>query len=100
MTQTPVRKLAVLLHADVVGSTSLVRKNETLAHERIQDTFRRFAGTISNHGGIAHEIRGDALIAEFSKASDAVSASLAFQATNTTLNQQTAWHLVDAFIHP
>ena len=88
MTQTPVRKLAVLLHADVVGSTSLVQKNETLAHERIQDTFRRFSGTISNHGGIAHEIRGDALVAEFSKASDAVSASLAFQATNTTLNEQ------------
>jgi len=82
------RKLAVLLHADVVGSTSLVQKNETLAHERIQDTFRRFSGTISNHGGIAHEIRGDALVAEFSKASDAISASLAFQADNTILNEQ------------
>jgi TolB-like protein/cytochrome c-type biogenesis protein CcmH/NrfG len=86
--QIPGRKLAVLLHADVVGSTSLVRKNETLAHERIQDTFRRFSEFISNHGGIAHEIRGDALVAEFSKASDAVSASLAFQADNTILNEQ------------
>ncbi len=88
MTQIPGRKLAVLLHADVVGSTSLVRKNETLAHERIQKTFRRFSEFISNHGGIAHEIRGDALVAEFSKASDAVSASLAFQADNTILNEQ------------
>ncbi len=88
MTQTPERKLAVLLHADVMGSTSLVQNNETLAHERIQDTFRRFSGTISSHNGIAHEIRGDALVAEFSRASDAVSASLAFQATNTTHNGQ------------
>ncbi len=88
MTQTPVRKLAVLLHADVVGSTSLVQKNETLAHERIQDTFRRFSGTISNHGGIAHEIRGDALVAEFARTSDAISASLAFQTANTTHNEQ------------
>jgi len=88
VTQIPGRKLAVLLHADVVGSTSLVRKNETLAHERIQKTFRRFSEFISNHGGIAHEIRGDALVAEFSKASDAVSASLAFQADNTILNEQ------------
>jgi adenylate cyclase len=82
------RKLAVLLHADVVGSTSLVQKNETLAHERIQDTFRRFSETISNYGGVALEIRGDALVAEFAKVSDAVSASLNYQAANTTLNKQ------------
>jgi adenylate cyclase len=88
VTQTPARKLAVLLHADVVGSTSLVQKNETLAHERIQDTFRRFSETIVNHNGIAHEIRGDALVAEFSRASDAVSASLEFQAINTSHNEQ------------
>ena len=68
------RKLAVILHADVVGSTSLVQQNETLAHERIQDTFRRFSETISSHDGIAHEIRGDALVAEFSRASDALNA--------------------------
>jgi adenylate cyclase len=82
------RKLAVILHADVVGSTSLVQKNETLAHERIQDTFRRFSETISSHNGSAHEIRGDALVAEFPKVSDAVSASLAFQAINAIHNEQ------------
>ncbi|MCP4332310.1 MAG: adenylate/guanylate cyclase domain-containing protein [Gammaproteobacteria bacterium] len=78
------RKLAVLLHADIVGSTSLVQENETLAHERIQDTFRRFSETIASHGGIAHEIRGDALVAEFTRASDAVSAAVDFQLANAT----------------
>ena len=82
------RKLAVLLHADVVESTSLVQKDETLAHERIQDTFRRFSETIGNYGGVALEIRGDALVAEFARVSDSVSASLAFQAANITLNEQ------------
>jgi adenylate cyclase len=82
------RKLAVILHADVVGSTSLVQKNETLAHERIQNTFSRFSETINNHNGIAHEIRGDALVAEFSRASDAVSASISFQSTNRIYNEQ------------
>ena len=82
------RKLTVLLHADVVGSTSLVQKNETLAHKRIQDTFRQFSETISDYGGVALEIRGDALVAEFAKVSDAVSASLDYQAANTTLNKQ------------
>lgn len=75
-------KLAVLVHADVVGSTALMQANEILAHQRIQDAFTRFNEIIMTHGGIAHEIRGDALVAEFSRASDAVSASLEFQETN------------------
>jgi TolB-like protein/class 3 adenylate cyclase len=76
------------VHADVVGSTILVRLDESLAHQRIQDTFRRFSETIATHSGIAHEIRGDALVAEFSRASDAVSASTAFQIANTTHNEE------------
>lgn len=80
------RKLAVILHADVVGSTTLVQHNEILAHERLQAAFHQFAGTIADYGGIAHELRGDALVAEFERASDAVAASLAFQVQNTALN--------------
>ena len=38
----PTRKLAVILHADVVDTTTLVQKDGTLAHERIQDGFRCF----------------------------------------------------------
>ena len=79
MTQLPVRKLAVLLHADVVDSTALVLANEALAHQRILSCFQCFAGVIKSYGGTTREVRGDALIAEFERASDAVSASLAFQ---------------------
>jgi adenylate cyclase len=84
--RTPTRKLAVILHADVVGSTTLVHRNETVAHQRIRDAFRRFSKTIEIYGGIAPELRGDALIAEFDRASDAVAASLAFQTENTQFN--------------
>ena len=80
------RKLAVILHADVVGSTSLVQKNETLAHERIQAVFHQFSETISSYGGVTRELRGDALVAEFKRASDAVPAALAFQILNTEFN--------------
>jgi adenylate cyclase len=76
------RKLAVILHADVVDSTALVRMDETLAHQRIQDTFQRFSKTIKRHEGVAHEIRGDALVAEFARASDGVAASIEFQTAN------------------
>ena len=80
------RKLAVILHADVVGSTSLVHENETLAHERIQTTFHNFSETIKSYGGNTREIRGDALVAEFERTSDAVTAALAFQALNEITN--------------
>ena len=82
------RKLVVILHADVVNSTSLVQRNEAVAHEQIQDTFKRFSETINRYNGIAHEIRGDALVAEFARASDAISASLAFQADSTATNEK------------
>jgi adenylate cyclase len=82
------RKLAVILHADVVGSTSLVQLNETIAHERIQSTFHHFSETIKAYGGTTREIRGDALVAEFGRASDAVSASLAFQVQNGEVNAE------------
>jgi len=82
------RKLAVILHADVVGSTSLVQQNETLAHERIQATFHQFSETISSYGGITHELRGDALVAEFDRASDAIPAALAFQVSNGEFNSR------------
>ncbi len=80
------RKLAVILHADVVGSTRLVQQNETLAHARIQDAFRRFSLTIEAYSGLTHELRGDALVAEFARASDAVAAALAFQIENNESN--------------
>ena len=82
------RKLAVILHADVAGSTMLVQKNEAIAHERIQRTFRQFSEIIANYGGIAHEIRGDALVAEFSRASDSVCAALVFQSKNSVTNSE------------
>jgi adenylate cyclase len=81
------RRLAVILHADVVDSTLLVRQDETLAHQRIQNAFQRFSEIIEIHQGSAREIRGDALVAEFARASDAVTAALEYQAANTEHNR-------------
>ena len=72
-------KLAVILHADVAGSTQMVQQDEYLAHVRIQDTFHRFSATIKEYSGQVLELRGDALLAEFERPSDAVAATLAFQ---------------------
>ena len=77
-------KLAVILHADVAASTQLVQQDELLAHERIQDAFRRFSNSIEKYMGRVLELRGDALLAEFDRASDAVTAALAFQIDHTS----------------
>jgi adenylate cyclase len=81
------RTLTVILHADVMGSTILVQCNETLAHERIRNAFQRFSKIIRAYGGTPRELRGDALLATFNRASDAVSASLSFQDENTHYNE-------------
>ena len=88
MTEDLTSKLAVLLHADVAGSTELVRSDEALTHQRIVHAFRRFSETISNHDGETLGVWGDALLAEFSKPSDAIAASLAFQTANATCNEE------------
>jgi len=76
-------KLAVILHADIAGSTALVQQDKQLAHERIQDTFQRFSDIIEKYQGHVVELRGDALLAEFDRTSDAVSAALSFQSGHT-----------------
>jgi len=86
-------KLAVILHADVAGSTALVHQDEQLAHDRIQDTFRRFGDTITKYHGNVRELRGDALLAEFERASDAVTAALAFQASQIDF-PEICWHAI------
>lgn len=42
-------KLAVILHADIAGSTRLVQQDEHLAHERIQDSFRRLSESVVDY---------------------------------------------------
>jgi adenylate cyclase len=81
-------KLSVILHADVVGSTTLVQKDEQIAHERIQAAFRGFARSVEAYGGNVTELRGDAFLAEFARGSDAVLAALSAQEANARANDE------------
>lgn len=90
MGKPPPRKLAVILHADVVGSTALVQRDEQIAHQRIGDAFALLSNVVAEYGGETHEIRGDALVAEFARASDAVCAALKFQSVNIERNDELA----------
>jgi len=72
-------RLAVISHADVAGSTALVPQDERLTDDRIQDTFQRFSDAIDIYQGRVPELRADALLADFERPSDALTAALAFQ---------------------
>jgi class 3 adenylate cyclase/mono/diheme cytochrome c family protein len=77
-------KLAVILHADVCGSTDLLHQNEVLAHTRIKESFRRLGAVVTSYHGQVCELRGDAMVAQFGRASDAVVAAMAFQEHQST----------------
>ena len=78
-------KLAVILHADVVGSTRLVQQDEQKAHQRIQDTFQRFGKTIASYHGQVRELRGDALLAEFERGRHVRSATIKAESPCSTI---------------
>ena len=42
-------KLAVILHADVIGSTDLVQRDELLAHKRMHEVFARLSEAIKHY---------------------------------------------------
>ncbi|MFT5393966.1 MAG: class 3 adenylate cyclase, partial [Gammaproteobacteria bacterium] len=67
-TMGPESTLAVILHADIVGSTALVQSDERVAHQRFQPAFERLSAVVHGHGGQTSELRGDALVAEFRRA--------------------------------
>ena len=79
---------AVILHAEIAGSTEIVQQDKQLAYQRIQDSFGRFSNAIEKYYGHVLEIRGDLLLAEFGHAADAVSASLAFQRNQAAYNER------------
>lgn len=88
-------RFAFILHADVADSTSLVRQDEKQAHKRIQESFSLLGESVRKYNGYVEELRGDALLAVFERASDVVSAALDFQ-----LNQSKVLNALDDPIAP
>lgn len=78
------REVAIL-HLDIVGSTQLVKRNLHFAHHQIVQLYRRISDLCIRHSGIARELRGDAVVAEFDQAQDAVNAAVAIQSMNKLL---------------
>ncbi len=75
----PARKLAAILHADVVGFSRLMGEDEAGTHRVLRQFLDAITATISEHQGRVVNYSGDAVLAEFNTVTDAVTAAVGIQ---------------------
>ena len=67
------RKLAAILAADVAGYSLLTGKNEDETHRTLRERLDLLSETITSSGGSVVHYAGDAILAEFTTVSAAIS---------------------------
>ncbi|MGI9486627.1 MAG: adenylate/guanylate cyclase domain-containing protein, partial [Geminicoccaceae bacterium] len=82
---TPTRKLAAVLHADVVGYSRLMGEDEDATHRVVRDHCDAISATIRGHQGHVVHCIGDAVLADFATVTDALNAAVAIQNDFNTL---------------
>jgi adenylate cyclase len=80
------RKLAAILHADVVGFSRLTEQDEDATLRGLRDCFDVFNTTIARYRGRVINRAGDAVLATFGSALDALSCTARIQAAVADCN--------------
>ena len=80
------RKLAAILHADVVGFSRLMGEDEAGTHQALSNLRRAVDPLIAAHGGRIVGTAGDSLLADFSSVVDALSCAVEMQQAARTIN--------------
>ena len=81
------RKLAAILYADVVGYSRLTGEDEEGTHRRLSEFLDLISAFIERHnGGVVH-YAGDAVLADFGTASDALTCAVAIQRDLASRNE-------------
>lgn len=73
------RKLCAILYADVAGYSRLTGEDEDRTHRALSARLDRLAALVGEHKGVVVHYAGDAVLAEFPTASDALSCAVAAQ---------------------
>ena len=81
------RKLAVILHADVAGYSRLAGEDEDATHHLLKESLDLISRTVVSYHGRIINTAGDAALAMFEAAVDAVSCAAAVQHDLAALNQ-------------
>jgi adenylate cyclase len=80
------RKLAAILHADVVGFSRLMGEDEAGTHRTLGELRRAVDPLIAAHGGRIVGTAGDSLLADFSSVVDALNCAMEMQQTSRGIN--------------
>jgi adenylate cyclase len=80
------RKLATILHADVVGFSRLMGEDETGTHHALGELRRAIDPLIAAHGGRIVGTAGDSLLADFSSVVAALGCAVEMQRASRAIN--------------
>jgi adenylate cyclase len=80
------RKLAAILHADVVGFSRLMGEDEAGTHRALGELRRAIDPLIASHGGRIVGTAGDSLLADFSSVVEALNCAIEIQLASRTIN--------------
>jgi adenylate cyclase len=80
------RKLAAILHADVVGFSRLMGEDETGTHQALGQLRRGVDPLIATRGGRIVGTAGDSLLADFPSVVDALNCALEMQRASRVIN--------------
>jgi adenylate cyclase len=80
------RKLAAILHADVVGFSRLMGEDEAGTHRALGDLRRAVDPLIASHGGRIVGTAGDSLLADFSSVVDSLNCAVEIQLAARAIN--------------
>ena len=81
------RKLAAILYADVAGYSRLTGEDEEGTHRRLSQYLDHISGEIKHHQGRVVHYAGDAVLADFPTATDALACAVSVQEELETRNQ-------------
>jgi adenylate cyclase len=73
------RKLAAVLYADVAGYSRLTSDDEDVTHRRLRDYLGMLTDNVERHGGRVNHFAGDAVLARFDSALDALKCATSIQ---------------------
>jgi adenylate cyclase len=80
------RKLAAILHADVVGFSRLMGEDEARTHRALGELRAAIDPLIGAHGGRIVGTAGDSLLADFASVVDALSCAVEMQQASRVIN--------------
>jgi adenylate cyclase len=80
------RKLAAILHADVVGFSRLMGEDEAGTHRVLGELRRAVDPLITTHGGRIVGTAGDSLLADFPSVVDALNCAIEMQRASRVIN--------------